>query len=86
MNFFWKRNFLFIVWFEENQQEKNLRGKMQGKFVLLLALRKIQIWVGQIGQCQNLDKKLITNIRFLSGRTIRTRLNLGQNRVRTIEM
>ena len=45
-----------------------------------------QIRVGQFGQCQNSDEKLMSDTRFFSGRTMRTRVNSGQNRVRTIEM
>jgi len=43
-----------------------------------------QIRVGQFGQFQNSDEKLMSNTPFLSGRIIRTRVNSGQNRIRTI--
>jgi len=40
----------------------------------------------RVGQCQKSDEKLMSDTRFFSGRTIRTRVNSGQNRVQTIEM
>jgi len=38
-----------------------------------------QIRVGQFGQCQNSDEKLMSDTRFFSGRTIRTRVKSGSD-------